>query len=231
MRFSWLNLESDDDEAILFVGGGCRCGLWTCHHRRVGFEDCRRWNDNECGQVLQVRKNVGANGYTIKLVYSAKRANTGTLIAVGQSECLSDRYTGEALKSTQWWSNTYFSAMQNGALGVAVGNTSAAGYGDYDATMGAISVVFTVKWPSLTANNVNVVVYCNGDKVAELTSSQFNRYTNGIFVSSEANLIEAQMYDALLTDEEAIALSLPEPTVLALLALGVAGVALRRKVA
>lgn len=183
------------------------------------------------GKYYKFGKDVGANGYTIKLVYSARSANTGTLIAVGQSECLSESYTGEALKSTQWWSNTYFSAMQNGALGVAVGNTSAAGYGDYDATMGAISVVFTVEWPSLTANNVNVVVYCNGDKVAELTSSQFNRYTNGIFVSSEANLIEAQMYDTLLTDEEAIALSLPEPTVLALLALGVAGVALRRKVA
>lgn len=88
----------------------------------------------------------------------------------------------------------------------------------------------------------NLDVYFDGKKVTTLSintngTNQWNGPVNGIMKTENATF-DIAVYGALLSEAEGVALTtpktntdVPEPTALALLALGVAGLALKRKVA
>jgi hypothetical protein len=83
-----------------------------------------------------------------------------------------------------------------------------------------------------------VEIYFDGVKLGSLTSSTWNGPANTIKVTDLTTVTDITVYNDLLTEAEGVALTkpkantdVPEPTALALLALGVAGLALKRKVA
>ncbi len=115
---------------------------------------------------------------------------------------------------------------------------------------GTHKVMFVFDRPSNTASEIKLTVYLDGEEVLPATSpgdgwnGPQNTYSLLINNASGITVDEFAAYNGLATAEEGIAKTtlpateppttnpdVPEPTVLALLALGVAGVALKRKVA
>jgi hypothetical protein len=84
-----------------------------------------------------------------------------------------------------------------------------------------------------------VDIYFDGVKLGSLTSRTWDGPANALKVTNLTTVTDIAVYgDVLLSEAEGVALTkpkantdVPEPTALALLALGVAGLALKRKVA
>ncbi|MDO5462857.1 MAG: PEP-CTERM sorting domain-containing protein [bacterium] len=162
--------------------------------------------------------------------------------------------TAEVLQIQQWSSGSSYlyaygsdSAFGNGKNGATMGAEKKGGGGNYWLTANdykdllpnvgdTFLAVFT--WEDGANGNVKITSWVDGitwEFQSETTASNLNLIVN----SNDAWTVnEIVAYEGLLTDAEITAMSnaktanvnnVPEPTVLALLALGVAGVALKRK--
>ncbi len=96
-------------------------------------------------------------------------------------------------------------------------------------TNGTLRVAFSVTEDGIrVAINDNDAIYAN---TAAITFDELTNWSIGTHVSG-VDLVQVDVYEGVAwTDEQLHAAAIPEPTALALLALGVAGVALRRRVA
>ena len=96
-------------------------------------------------------------------------------------------------------------------------------------TNGTLRVAFSVTEDGIrVAINDNDTIYAN---TAAITFDELTNWTIGTHVPG-VDLVQVDVYEGVAwTDEQLHAAAIPEPTALALLALGVAGVALRRRVA
>ena len=93
-----------------------------------------------------------------------------------------------------------------------------------------IAVTFATHSTSNSDYDVTYTVYLNDTQVYTTTHSEVGRTVDD-FKYAHTGLNNTTLYYATGTADGAAFAALPEPTVLALLALGVAGVALRRKAA
>lgn len=130
-------------------------------------------------------------------------------------------------------------ALANGGVRVdKTGSGNNNGYSHNTSTLGQkTSIVFTWSYPSETGSPT-IAAYINGFKCYELDTGVIAQHLKITVNKSDFwDVHDVTAYDGILTQGQIDYLNtnktsvLPEPTALALLALGVAGVALRRKVA
>lgn len=174
--------------------------------------------------------------WAFKAVYAMSSMTGTTALAIGPKSTLPAGYGGEG--KTPNWRSTPSVSVRDGTNGTksSLGLFHASGQQNgpyaYDPVSGPIAMVITLKWTS--GNSADVAFYCNGDHLLTLSNQYVPDYVDSVYFGKDVVVKEAALYAVSLTDEQAKALSrapLPEPTALAMLALGVMGLALRRRAA
>ena len=153
------------------------------------------------------------------------------------------------LKLAQWHANnSYFVINSEGQLGVKNQDNGSADNGRLVFSGDAVTVgntyVLAANYQQNANNTMSVTWYINGQEVLSdvygVTGNAQANKMNGLNLEGSVlanTTVEVSAYDGVLLDSQMEWLAengttvLPEPTALALLALGVAGVALRRRVA
>lgn len=165
-------------------------------------------------------------------------SDTTVLLAFGQEQNLPD---GDY---ANWNNSVRLELSADGALVLIVRN----GHQPGDATLPLadgltagknhkIAIAFlrgaNIDDPNSGDTTCKATVYLDGVAIGSVEAANaFNGPINAVYSGANGIVTDLDVFSGLLTKEEGIAYSsIPEPTALALLALGVAGVALRRRVA
>ena len=175
--------------------------------------------------------------FTVALVFDSSVYNS----AANASKVLRIGHSGTAAHDSTIGTYIDVSKGSNGGQVTHKANGTATALSDWNLRSGknvlGITVDYDNAWDSGTRTIV-YSVYLNGNKLGDFTHENVGGANvtasedYGTFVHYRTGLRGAELYTAgeIVSGTDMIAL-LPEPTALALLALGVAGVALRRRVA
>lgn len=170
--------------------------------------------------------------FALKVAYSMSSMTGTTALAIGPKASLPTAYGGTGANNWRSTPNVSVREGQDGAkssLALYHGNGSQNGPYPYDPVSAPITMVITVTWTN--GNYADVAFYCNGDHLLTLSAQYMPDYVDSIYFGRDVDVQEAVFYRGRLTEEEAMGLSVPEPTTLAMLALGVAVLTLRRSAA